>query len=221
LQNGLAIDVNGEVGTLGACVAVRGQTFVVAARHVVGKTDNSDGVPVWLWRGFQSAGPPWQPCQSLRILVDRYQPGQALYDSLDIAFLEASSPAANVVGRPIKPDAIVPPVDTELRYLGCRRGWVTALFDGPWDEAAHAGAFDPRDLNGIDTSSCGVVRLKLDSYDFNAYPGDSGSALWAVEEGAATCVGQLLGVSPTTPLGLILLYQVAFTKLGILSYQFV
>jgi hypothetical protein len=222
LRNGLAIAANGEVGTLGACVIVRGQAFFTCARHVVGAADDPNGTPTWIWRGSQPSSSPWQVCQSLRMIPDRYQPGQELYDPLDIAFLEASSPATNSVGGPVGQGATVPVTGTPIRYRGCRRGWVGASFDGQWAESTHASAFDPKDLNSIDTTCCGVISFEADGYDYNDYPGDSGSAMWAGSEGSElTCVGQLIGVSPTVPIGLVVLYRLAFAKLGIPAYQFV
>jgi hypothetical protein len=218
LRNGIGIAVASEVGTLGAAVKVRGQTYFTCARHVLRSTQDQDGDPTAVWRGLGAAGLPWQDCDDLRRVMDKFQPGKELYDPLDIAFLRTTAPAANVIGGGSpRPDAEVPAAGTALRYWGCRRGLVSATFDGTWTESSHASLFDPNDLNGLDTSACGVVRFTQPGYDYNAYTGDSGSSFW---DGPA-CVGQLVGVSPSSssPFGLIVLYKMAFSELGLPGYQ--
>jgi hypothetical protein len=64
----------------------------------------------------------------------------------------------------------------------------------------------------------GVLRMDdpARAYDPNDFFGDSGSSLWMADAANnAACVGHLVGVSATQPLGLAVLYWPAFQMLHI------
>jgi hypothetical protein len=221
LFNGLAVARALKVGSFGLALAQHnGAIAFTCARHVVG--DGDAGGPLSLWTASGGSDPDWEPTSKVDVITPPAEKA-AVYASLDLALVKLTGVGAknDVFGLPLVPKVVSLDVGASLRYRGARNDWVRCFYQGPYT-AGLTDAFGALELAGLDLSAMGVVALNPSSYDPAAYEGDSGAALWSkLPDGTAACLGAIVGVSNTKPLGLVLRFTEAFRKVGLADYKVV
>jgi hypothetical protein len=214
VSGGMAVSPDpSDVGTLGLALTIRGVSYLTTCRHVAGLTATDGGVGVALWTPSQT----WARFDGLRLIPERDQPGVRFYEEVDTSFLRADVATANATpggDASVAPQFLTPAVGTTLQFRGCRDDrWRSCVFAGMFNWTLHGAAFSGAP-NILDFTALGVVNLDPNHHDPNDLAGDSGTAVWArtgLDE--VGCIGHLMAASAQAPLGMVVLYEQAFSRL--------